>query len=263
MRGILLEGVGVGDVGDGSRKRFFRAMTKLSVNINKIAVLRNSRGGNLPDVVRSALAIERFGAEGITVHPRPDARHIRYQDVRDLKAAISTELNIEGNPISSFVDLVLEVVPAQVTLVPDAADAITSNAGWDTVRNRGFLTDICGRFNEAGIRTSIFVNPVSEMVEGAAACGARRVELYTEAYAAGYGADREAAIAPYVEAAETARRAGLGLNGGHDLNLDNLAYFAERIPWCDEVSIGHALICDALWYGMENTVRLYRRCLGH
>ena len=161
MRGILLEGVGVGDVGDGSRKRFFRAMTKLSVNINKIAVLRNSRGGNLPDVVRSALAIERFGAEGITVHPRPDARHIRYQDVRDLKAAISTELNIEGNPIPSFVDLVLEVVPAQVTLVPDAADAITSNAGWDTVRNRGFLTDICGRFNEAGIRTSIFVDPVS------------------------------------------------------------------------------------------------------
>ena len=153
--------------------------------------------------------------------------------------------------------------PTQVTLVPDARDAITSNAGWDTVRNRGFLTDICGRFNEAGIRTSIFVNPVSEMVEGAAACGARRVELYTEAYAAGYGADREAAIAPYVEAAETARRVGLGLNGGHDLNLDNLAYFAERIPWCDEVSIGHALICDALWYGMENTVRLYRRCLGH
>lgn len=238
-------------------------MTKLSVNINKIAVLRNSRGGNLPDVVRAALEIERFGAEGITVHPRPDARHIRYQDVRDLKAAISTELNIEGNPIPSFVDLVLEVRPAQVTLVPDAADAITSNAGWDTIRNRGFLTDICGRFNEAGIRTSIFVDPVSEMVEGAVACGARRVELYTEAYAAGYAAGREAAIAPYVEAAETARRVGLGLNGGHDLSLENLAYYAERIPWCDEVSIGHALICDALWYGMENTVRLYRRCLGH
>ena len=163
MRGILLEGVGVGDVGDGSRKRFFRAMTKLSVNINKIAVLRNSRGGNLPDVVRSALAIERFGAEGITVHPRPDARHIRYQDVRALKAAISTELNIEGNPIPSFVDLVLEVVPAQVTLVPDAADAITSNAGWDTVRNRGFLTDICGRFNEAGavLRTDRYTDRIS------------------------------------------------------------------------------------------------------
>ena len=228
-------------------------MTKLSVNINKIAVLRNSRGGNLPDVVRSALRIERFGAEGITVHPRPDARHIRYQDVRDLKAAISTELNIEGNPIASFVDLVLEVRPAQVTLVPDAADAITSNAGWDTVRNRTFLTDICGRFNY----------PAPVWGAGAAGCGARRVELYTEAYAAGYAAGREAAIAPYVEAAEAARRGGLGLNGGHDLNLDNLTYFAERIPWCDEVSIGHALVCDALWYGMENTVRLYRRCLGH
>ena len=236
-------------------------MTKLSVNVNKIAVLRNSRGGNLPNVVRTSLDIERFGGEGITVHPRPDARHIRYQDVRDLKAVISTELNIEGNPIPSFVDLVMEVKPAQVTLVPDAEDAITSNAGWDTIRHREFLTEICRKFNEAGIRTSIFVDPVVEMVEGAKTCGAQRVELYTEAYAAGYKADREAAIAPYVEAAEAARRVGLGLNAGHDLSLENLAYFAERIPWCDEVSIGHALIADALYYGLENTVQLYRRCL--
>ncbi len=236
-------------------------MTKLSVNINKIAVLRNSRGGNVPDVVRAALDIERFGGEGITVHPRPDARHIRYSDVRELKAAISTELNIEGNPIPSFVDLVLEVRPAQVTLVPDAPDAITSDAGWDTVRNRGFLTSICRRFNDAGIRTSIFVDPVAEMVEGAAECGAQRVELYTEAYAAGYGADAERAIAPYVEAAEAARRAGLGLNAGHDLSLANLEYFIKRIPWCDEVSIGHALIADTLYFGLENTVQLYRRRL--
>ena len=236
-------------------------MTKLSVNVNKIAVLRNSRGGDMPNVVRTSLDIERFGGEGITVHPRPDARHIRYQDVRDLKAVISTELNIEGNPIPSFVELVLEVKPAQVTLVPDAEDAITSNAGWDTITHRDFLTDVCRRFKEAGIRTSIFVDPVAEMVEGAKACGADRVELYTEAYAAGYKADREAAIAPYVVAAEAARRVGLGLNAGHDLSLENLAYFAERIPWCDEVSIGHALISDALYYGLENTVQLYRRCL--
>ncbi len=236
-------------------------MTKLSVNVNKIAVLRNSRGGDMPNVVRTWLDIERFGGEGITVHPRPDARHIRYQDVRDLKAVISTELNIEGNPIPSFVDLVLEVKPAQVTLVPDAEDAITSNAGWDTIAHREFLTDVCRRFKEAGIRTSIFVDPMAEMVEGAKECGADRVELYTEVYAAGYKADREAAIAPYVVAAEAARRVGLGLNAGHDLNLENLAYFAERIPWCDEVSIGHALISDALYYGLENTVQLYRRCL--
>ena len=237
-------------------------MTKLSVNVNKIAVLRNSRGGDVPNVLKVALDIERFGSEGITVHPRPDARHIRYSDVRDLKAAISTELNIEGNPIESFVDLVLEVKPAQVTLVPDAVDAITSNAGWDTIRNREFLTDICARFNDAGIRTSIFVDPVVEMVEGAKECGAQRVELYTEAYAAGYAANREQAIAPYVEAAEAARRVGLGLNAGHDLSLENLTYFAERFGWCDEVSIGHALIADALYYGLENTVQLYKRCLA-
>ena len=236
-------------------------MTKLSVNVNKIAVLRNSRGGDVPNVVRTALDIERFGSEGITVHPRPDARHIRYQDVRDLKQVISTELNIEGNPIPSFIDLVMEVRPAQVTLVPDAEDAITSNAGWDTIHNRQYLKEICSRFNDAGICTSIFVDPRVEMVEAAVECGAQRVELYTEAYAAGYAADREAAIAPYVEAAEAARRVGLGLNAGHDLSLENLTYFAERIPWCDEVSIGHALIADALYYGLENTVQMYRRCL--
>ena len=237
-------------------------MTKLSVNVNKIAVVRNSRGGNMPDVVRAACDIERFGADGITVHPRPDARHIRYGDLRDLKRVLHTELNVEGNPIPSFIDLVCEVVPAQVTLVPDAPDAITSNAGWDTLANRAFLTEVIGRFHEKGIRVSIFVDPVPEMVAGAKACGADRVELYTEAYARDYHLDRERVIAPYVAAAEEARRQGLGLNAGHDLNLDNLSYFAERIPWLDEVSIGHALICDALYYGLENTVALYRRCLG-
>ena len=234
-------------------------MTKLSVNINKIAVIRNSRGGNLPDVVKAALAIERFGADGITVHPRPDARHIRYDDVRNLKRAISTELNIEGNPIDSFVGLVTEVRPTQVTLVPDAPDAITSNAGWNTIENRAFLTRMCETFHVAGIRVSIFVDPIPEMVEGAKACGADRVELYTEAYASGYEADRERAIAPYVAAAEKARECGLGLNAGHDLSLANLRYFVERIPWCDEASIGHALISDALYYGLENTVQMYRR----
>ena len=234
-------------------------MTKLSVNINKIAVVRNSRGGNLPDVVRTAQAIERFGAEGITVHPRPDARHIRYDDVRDLKRVLTTEFNIEGNPIPSFVDLVLEVQPAQVTLVPDAPDAITSNAGWDTVAHHDFLTDITARFHERGIRVSIFVDPRPEMVAGARACGADRVELYTEAYARECAADPARAVAPYVAAAEEARRQGLGLNAGHDLSLENLAFYIRHIPWTDEVSIGHALICDALWYGLENTVALYKR----
>ena len=236
-------------------------MTKLSVNINKIAVIRNSRGGNMPNVVKAALAIEGFGGQGITVHPRPDARHIRYSDVRELKAVVTTELNIEGNPIDSFVELVCEVVPAQVTLVPDAPDAITSNAGWDTVKNREFLTAMCSKFHQYGIRVSIFVDPDPEMVRGAKECGADRVELYTEAYARDYAADREAAIAPYVAAAEAARECGLGLNAGHDLSLENLEYFAQCIPWCDEVSIGHALISDALYLGLENTVQLYRRCL--
>lgn len=236
-------------------------MTKLSVNINKIAVIRNSRGGNMPDVVRAALDCERFGAQGITVHPRPDARHIRYSDVRDLKKVLTTEFNIEGNPIPSFRELVLEVCPTQVTLVPDAADAITSNAGWDTLKNRDFLREVTAEFQAKGIRVSIFVDPVPEMVAGAKECGADRVELYTEAYARNYKTDREQAIEPYVRAAEEARRCGLGLNAGHDLNLENLRYFIERIPWVDEVSIGHALICDALYLGLENTIRLYRRQL--
>lgn len=234
-------------------------MTKLSVNINKIAVIRNSRGGNMPDVIAAAQNIERFGSEGITVHPRPDERHIRYSDVRELKGVVTTELNVEGNPIPSFVDLVCEVRPAQVTLVPDAADAITSNAGWNTIANREFLTKMCERFHHEGIRVSIFVDPDPEMVSGAKACGADRIELYTEAYAAGYHTDREKAIEPYITAAERAREVGLGLNAGHDLNLDNLRYFLTRIPWVDEVSIGHALISDALYFGLENTVALYLR----
>ena len=234
-------------------------MTKLSVNINKIAVIRNSRGGNLPDVILAARNIERYGAEGITVHPRPDGRHIRYDDVRELKRVLEVEFNVEGNPIESFVDLVTEVRPTQVTLVPDARDAITSNAGWDTIRNRDFLVSVCRKMHECGIRASIFVNPDPEMVRGARECGADRVELYTEAYAAGYEADREKAIAPYVEAAEEARRLGLGLNAGHDLNLQNLNYFLRTIPFVDEVSIGHALISDALYFGLENTVTMYLR----
>ena len=213
----------------------------------------------MPDVIAAAQNIERFGSEGITVHPRPDERHIRYADVRELKGVVTTELNVEGNPIPSFVDLVCEVRPAQVTLVPDAADAITSNAGWNTVAHREFLTEMCERFHREGIRVSIFVDPDPEMVSGAKACGADRVELYTEAYAAGYHTDREKAIAPYVAAAERAREVGLGLNAGHDLNLDNLRYFLTRIPWVDEVSIGHALISDALYFGLENTVALYLR----
>ena len=232
-------------------------MTRLSVNINKIATLRNARGGNMPDVEKAAADCERFGAEGITVHPRPDERHIRYSDVRAIKPIIKTELNIEGNPIPSFVELVLETLPDQVTLVPDAADAITSNAGWDTLKNRSFLTEICGEFKRHGIRTSIFIDPVPEMAEGAAACGCDRVELYTEGYARNYGGNRENAIAPYIRAAETARKCGLGLNAGHDLNLDNLEYFIRSIPWTDEVSIGHAIICDALYMGLEQTIRAY------
>lgn len=234
-------------------------MTKLSVNINKIALVRNARGGDRPDVVRAALDIERFGADGITVHPRPDGRHIRHDDVRALKRVLSTELNIEGNPVGAFVDLVCEVRPAQVTLVPDAPDALTSCAGWNTIAHRDFLTDITARFHERGIRVSIFVDPMPEMVAGAKACGADRVELYTEAFAHLYPAGPDAAVAPYVAAAEEARRRGLGLNAGHDLSLENLRYYLERIPWTDEVSIGHALVCDALYYGLENTVQLYKR----
>ncbi len=234
-------------------------MTKLSVNINKIALVRNSRGGNLPNVEQTALDIERFGADGITIHPRPDARHIRYSDAFELKASIATELNIEGNPTEDFMAMVCEVRPAQVTLVPDAPDALTSSAGWNTITHREQLAQICARAKEAGVRASIFVDPDPEMVRAAVACGADRVELYTEAYAAGYATDREAAIAPYVAAAKVAAECGLGLNAGHDLSLENLSYFVEMIPNIDEVSIGHALVCDALYLGLENTVALYQR----
>lgn len=236
-------------------------MTKLSVNINKIATLRNARGGDNPNVVKMALDCESFGAQGITVHPRPDERHIRYQDVRDLKPVLSTEFNIEGYPCPSFIDLVCEVVPAQVTLVPDAPDQITSNSGWDTVRNEQFLTEVVHTFQERGIRTSIFVGTETEMIEHAAKIGADRVELYTEPYATGYQKDPAAAVAPFVKAAECARAVGLGLNAGHDLSLENLAYIHQQIPWLDEVSIGHALICDALYLGMEQTIHRYLECL--
>ena len=236
-------------------------MTKLSVNINKIATLRNARGGNIPDVLKSALDIERFGAEGITVHPRPDERHIRYADVYELKKHIRTEFNIEGNPIDRFMQLVLEVKPAQATLVPDAPDAITSDAGWDTKTHKAFLQDIIGQLKEAGIRTSIFVDADEEMVFHAKETGTDRVELYTESYAANYHNNRDEAIAPFVRAAQAAQEIGLGLNAGHDLNLDNLKFFAEQIPGLLEVSIGHALICDALYLGLENTVIMYKRLL--
>ena len=232
-------------------------MTRLSVNINKIATLRNARGGNLPDVTKAALDCERFGAEGITVHPRPDERHIRYSDVRTIRPLLKTEFNIEGNPIPSFIDLVDEVVPDQVTLVPDAPDAITSNAGWDTLKNKDFLTEVCREFSSRGIRTSIFIDPDPMMAEGAAACGADRVELYTADYAAEYRLDPDIAIARYLETAKAARAAGLGLNAGHDLSLENLAYFIRTIPWTDEVSIGHALISDALYLGLEQTIGAY------
>lgn len=232
-------------------------MTRLSVNINKIATIRNARGGNMPDVSKAAVDCEKFGAEGITVHPRPDERHIRYSDVRQIKPLITTEFNIEGKPIPSFVNLVMEVLPDQVTLVPDADNAITSNAGWDTVKHRDFLTEICAEFKKKGIRTSIFIDPKPKMAEAAALCGCDRVELYTEGYASMYPINREAAIKPYISTAEAARACGLGLNAGHDLNLDNLEYFIQNIPWTDEVSIGHAIICDALYMGLEQTIQAY------
>lgn len=238
-------------------------MTKLSVNINKIATLRNARGGNRPNVLQTALDCERFGAQGITVHPRPDERHIRYQDVLDLKPAVTTEFNIEGNPTPDFIQLVLSVKPEQVTLVPDAPDAITSNAGWDTIRHKDFLVDIIAQFKEQGIRTSIFVDPDTKQVEGAALTGTDRIELYTEAYASHYLTDREKAVAPYAEAAKVAQQCNLGLNAGHDLDLDNLRFLKERLPNLQEVSIGHALICDALYFGLENTIQLYLRQLNY
>jgi pyridoxine 5-phosphate synthase len=232
-------------------------MTKLSVNINKIATLRNARGGNVPDVLKAAVDCERFGAQGITVHPRPDERHIRYADVRALKPILTTEFNIEGKPIDSFRDLVLEVHPAQVTLVPDAENALTSNAGWDTKRNLQYLKEICSIFKRDGIRVSIFVDPVIEMIQYAAETGCDRVELYTEAYASGYATHREQAIAPYYAAACEAVQLGLGLNAGHDLNTENLRYFNQHIPGLLEVSIGHALISDALYLGLEKTIQAY------
>lgn len=232
-------------------------MTNLSVNINKIATLRNARGGDMPDVQRAALDCEKFGAEGITVHPRPDERHIRYSDVRLLKPILTTEFNIEGNPIPSFVDLVSEIIPAQVTMVPDAENAITSNAGWDTITNKSFLTEMCAELSSKGIRSSIFVDPDPRMVEAAADCGADRIELYTAAYAEEYPNGREAAIAPYLEAAKTAKECGLGLNAGHDLSLENLEFFVRTIPWTDEVSIGHAIICDAIYMGLKKTIQAY------
>ena len=232
-------------------------MTKLSVNINKVATLRNARGGNVPDVLKAAVDCERFGAQGITVHPRPDERHIRYADVRALKPILTTEFNIEGNPVASFRDLVLEVRPTQVTLVPDAENVLTSNAGWDTRRNLPYLKEVCKLFKDAGIRVSIFIDPVVEMIQYAAEPGCDRVELYTEAYAAGYARNREEAIAPYYAAACEAVRLGLGLNAGHDLSLENLWYFHRIIPGLEEVSIGHALISDALWLGLEQTIAAY------
>ncbi len=230
---------------------------RLSVNINKIATLRNARGGNRPNVVQSAIDIERFGAEGITVHPRPDARHITFQDVRDLKKVVTTEFNVEGFPDPSFMKLVLEEKPEQVTLVPDAPDVLTSNAGWDTIRQKDFLVTIIEELKGAGIRTSIFVDPVEEMIEGAAETGTDRIELYTESYAAGFASGRQAAIQPYVNAARVAKQLGLGVNAGHDLDLENLNHFAAEIGGLLEVSIGHALISDALYFGLENTVQMY------
>jgi pyridoxine 5-phosphate synthase len=233
-------------------------MTRLSVNINKIATLRNSRGGDNPNLVQVAKDCERFGAQGITVHPRPDERHIRYQDVFDLKQIVTTEFNIEGNcQEQKFIDLVLANKPEQVTLVPDILGQITSNHGWDTITNYHYLKDMIAVFKEAGIRVSIFVDPIAEMVEGAAKTGTDRIELYTEAYATHYHQGKELAVAPYIQAAKIAHDAGLGINAGHDLDLHNLKYFTQNVPGLDEVSIGHALICDALYYGLENTIQMY------
>ena len=236
-------------------------MTKLSVNINKVATLRNARGGNNPDVEKVALDCEQFGAEGITVHPRPDERHIRYADVYALRPVLKTEFNIEGYPSKEFNDLVLRVKPTQVTLVPDAPDQITSNCGWDTKTHQAFLTELMDTFGEAGIRTSIFVGTDLELIEYAAKTGADRVELYTEPYASLYPKNPEAAVAPFIKAAERVHKLGMGLNAGHDLSLVNLKYFHDNIPWLDEVSIGHALICDALYLGLKKTIEEYKNCL--
>lgn len=233
-------------------------MTKLSVNINKLATLRNSRGGNVPNLIEATKDIESFGAQGITIHPRPDERHIRYQDARDLKKVVTTEFNIEGNPVPKFIDLVLEVKPTQVTLVPDAENAITSNAGWDTIKHKDFLVGVIKTFKENGIRTSIFVDPNVEMVKGAAETGTDRIELYTESFADEFAkGDKEASVKLFVEAAEMAHQLGLGINAGHDLSLDNIKFFKEHIPHLLEVSIGHALICESLYMGLENVINMY------
>lgn len=236
-------------------------MTKLSVNINKIATLRNARGGNQPDLLKAAIDCERFGAEGITVHPRPDERHIRYRDILELKPVLTTEFNIEGYPSETFVNLVKGIKPAQVTLVPDPPEALTSNAGWDTVANQSFLREVIDEFRKNGIRTSIFIDTNLKMIEHAGSTGTDRVELYTEAYARQYSAGREEAVKPFVTAARFAQELGLGLNAGHDLSLENLKFFQRQIPGLLEVSIGHALICDALYFGLENTIQLYLRQL--
>lgn len=237
-------------------------MTKLSVNINKIATIRNSRGGNNPDLLKVALDAERFGADGITVHPRPDERHIRYDDVRALKKVLTTEFNIEGNcREQKFIDLVLEVKPHQVTLVPDAENQLTSDHGWDTIKHQSYLQEMIAVFKQAGIRTSIFCDPDTKMVEGAAKTGTDRIELYTEQYAKNYLSDKWKAVSNYVEAAKIAKQLDLGINAGHDLDLDNLAFFSKQIPDLDEVSIGHALICDSIYFGLENTIQLYKRQL--
>lgn len=232
-------------------------MTKLSVNVNKIATLRNARGGNVPNVVKVATDLEKFGAQGITIHPRPDERHIRYQDARDLKDIVTTEFNIEGNPVQKFIDLVLEVKPTQVTLVPDAVDAITSDAGWDTVKNQSFLQEVIKTFKDEGIRTSIFVDPVKEMIEGAKKTGTDRIELYTESYAASYNTNREEAVRPYIESAFVANEIELGINAGHDLSLENIEYFKNSIPGLLEVSIGHALVAESLYDGFESVISQY------
>lgn len=236
-------------------------MTFLSVNINKIATLRNARGGQVPNVVEAALRIEQFGADGITVHPRPDGRHIRYSDVYDLKKVLTTEFNIEGYPSEDFIAMVLDVMPAQVTLVPDAPDAITSNAGWDVSKHLDMLQEVIARFKSKGIRTSIFMEPLPELMSGAANTGTDRIELYTESYAVGYSKNPEDAILPYIQTAQAAHALGLGINAGHDLSLENLNFFSKQIPVLDEVSIGHALISDALYFGLENTVRMYKQAL--
>ncbi|MBF00312.1 pyridoxine 5'-phosphate synthase [Flavobacterium coralii] len=232
-------------------------MAKLSVNINKIATLRNSRGGNVPDLLKVAADVQKFGAQGVTIHPRPDERHIRYQDARDLVPVVHTEYNIEGNPVRKFIDLVLEVKPTQVTLVPDADDAITSNAGWDTIKHKSFLQEVIQEFKSNGIRTSIFVDPVPDMVEGAKETGTDRIELYTESFAHQYGLGNKNGIEPYVEAANVANSLGLGINAGHDLSLDNIKFFKENISGLLEVSIGHALISESLYLGLENVVNMY------